>query len=95
MYLLFFVFSPLMLSLLIALALSFIGLSSLVLFFPAYIFLEYILIVCRFLSSWKLSFITVNNFNWQIALCYYLFLLFFIFLSQKHKKSHQKRLDIS
>lgn len=91
----FFVFSPLMLSLLIALALSFIGLSSLLLFFPAYIFLEYILSLCRLLSSWKLSFITVNNFNWQIALYYYLFLFLIIFLKSKHKKSYQNRLDIS
>lgn len=82
----FFIFSPLMLSLLIALGLCFIGLGSLLFFLPAYIFLEYILSLCRLLSSWRFSFISLNNFNLHIALCYYFFLLFFIFLGYEYKK---------
>jgi competence protein ComEC len=48
------------------------------LFLPAYLLLEYIFIISRFLASFSWAAITINNFNWFWGIIYYLFLLFII-----------------
>lgn len=79
----FLVFTPLMLSLIVALIFSFLGLGSLLTFWPAYVFLQYILILARKFSSWPLSSIDLNNFTSTQATLYYLTIFILICLIKK------------
>lgn len=86
----FLIFTPLMFSLLMALVLSFLGLGSLLVFWPAYVFLEYILILARRFSALPLSHFELSNFTWQKAGAYYICLFLFIYIIKKRIKQEFK-----
>lgn len=78
----FFIFIPLMISLFIALILTGLGFKLVLLWWPAYLFLEYILGLSRLMGSWAFSYWHLSNFSLGKALIYYLILFLFIWRFQ-------------
>lgn len=89
----FLIFCPLMISLLLALVLSFLGLASLITFWPAYVFLEYILILARKFSAYRYSHLDLPHFTWNQAYLYYLLLFLLIYIIKKNISKSSKSLS--
>jgi competence protein ComEC len=87
----FIIFIPLILSLLIALMLSFLGWSWLWLWWPAYVFIEYFFRVCHFVASLPSSYFEVNNFSLTQALLYYFCLFMVARYLQRRKRKKERR----
>mgnify|MGYP001809942234 CR=1 FL=1 len=86
----FWVFGPLMLSLLIALALS--GISGMIIFWIGpYLLLRYLLWLAHFCASWPGAYFETPGFNYQGAAVYYAGLLLFIWWYDWREQKLQKQ----
>jgi len=81
----FFIFIPLVLSLLIALTLGFLSWTWIWLWWPAYVLIEYFLRVCRLVAVLPWAYLEIDNFNLIKAIIYY-FCLIIITRYLKRKK---------
>jgi competence protein ComEC len=85
--LVFIIFVPLIISLLLALVLSFLGWSWPWLWWPAYVFIEYFFRVCYFVAALPGAYLEVDNFNLIHSLLYYFFLFIVsIYLQERKRK---------
>lgn len=87
----FMIFIPLILSLLTALVLSFLGWLWLWLWWPAYVFIEYFFRVCHFVAALPGAYLEVDNFNLNHTLLYYLCLVIVVRYLNRAKKRKKNR----
>lgn len=89
----FFIFGPLVLSLLLALGLQIIFVNLDILYLPAYFLLEYLLRLCRLTASWPWAYLETPNFQaWQ-AVVYYLIIIIFL-LWQGRRRRQQRSVSV-
>jgi competence protein ComEC len=89
----FIIFVPLILSLLIALMLSFLGWSWLWLWWPAYVFIEYFLRVCYFVASLPGAYFEIDNFNLTQTLLYYFCLVLIVRYLKKRGNKYSGKIE--